>query len=340
MVTLKDVGARAGVSISTVSLVLNGRDAGRVKPAISDRVRAAAEELQYLPNLVARSLRSSQTHTIGVLSDEVASTPYAGQMISGAQRAAWARGYLLMLIDTGGDPELEPVAMKSLNQRSMDGLIYASMYHRRVRLPAWPAGTPLVLLDGKPARDEPVDWVVPDERQGAEDAVALLIAAGHRRIGFLNSDQNVPAVAEREAGYVAAMRRSGTPVDDSFTVSLDATSPSEIRRAAAALLSRSDRPTAVFCYADHVAAGVYQVAASLGIDVPTDLSVVGFDNDVRMIEALTPGLTTIQLPHEAMGEWAIERVLRRIDDPSGVGDHIGRLMPCPVIERRSIAAPR
>jgi len=339
MTTLKDVGRHAGVSASTVSLVLNDRDSGRVKPEISKRVRQAAVDLGYRPNLVARSLKTNQTHTIGLLSDQVASTPFAGRMLQGAQQTAWDAGYLLMLIDTAGNDALEEPAVQALLQRNMDGLIYASTYHREVALPRVPTTTPFLLLDGRPAGDERVDWVAPDEQGGAESAVRLLLKAGHRRIGFINSGEAIPAAEGRLRGYVAAIREGGSEVDPSLTVTLADRSMSAIEAASLEMLERSDRPSAVFCFNDRVAAGVLRAAAQAGIAVPRELSVVGFDNDESIIEHLTPGLTTVALPHREMGEWATTRLIERIKaGPAGL-PAMSLLMPCALVERASVAPP-
>src|ERR1700709_1905861 len=117
MLTMKDVAEKAGVSISTVSLVLSGRDEGRVRPERGAMIRQIAEELGYLPDLMARGLKTRRSHTIGFLSDHVASFPFAGQMLAGAQQVAYEAGYLLLLIDTAGNAEMEPEAVRSFVQR-------------------------------------------------------------------------------------------------------------------------------------------------------------------------------------------------------------------------------
>src|SRR3954447_2436491 len=124
--TLRQIAERLGVSVSTVSLVLNDRDGGRVSPETAQRIRRAADEMGYLPNLSARGLKTRQTRTLGLLSDGVASVPFAGQMLAGAQVAAWQEGYVLLLVDTAGDKQLEEPAVKSLLQRNIEGLILAA----------------------------------------------------------------------------------------------------------------------------------------------------------------------------------------------------------------------
>lgn len=340
MVTMKDVARVAGVSISTVSLVLSGRGVGRITVEISDRVRAAAADLQYEPNLIAQGLRTRQTRTIGLLSDRVASTPFAGKMLASAQKEAWQSGYLMLLIDTAGDQAMEEPATRALLQRNVEGLIYASMYHRKVQLPKVPSKLPLVVLDGQPSSDQHADWIVPDERGGAEKAVNALISAGHRRIGFCNDGEPIPASAGRLQGYCDALNGAGIPFDPALVANATTNTAEPGRQTAHALLALEDSPTALFCFSDIMAAGAFRAAAERGLRIPEDLSIVGFDNQELVIDALTPGLTTVDLPHEQMGAWAARRIIARIQSSGEPAPPTHQLAPCELIERASIAAPR
>jgi len=341
MLTLKDVAEKAGVSVSTVSLVLNGRDAGRIRPELSERVREIADALGYVPDLMARGLKTRRTHTIGLLSDQVASIPFAGQMLGGAQAVANHEGYLLLMIDTDGDRDLEKDAVTSLVQRNVEALIYASAYHREVDLPAVPDRIPLIVLDGLPVDPASrADWVVPDERGGAYAAVTALIEAGHRRIGFCNYHEDIPASRQRLEGYRDALESAGIAFDSTLVVEIEQSTTEAAREPARRLLFRSDRPSGVFCFGDQVAFGFYQVAEKLGLRVPDDLSVVGFDNQQYVADALHPGLTTVQLPHRAMGEWAVRTALERIRTPrSERGAPRTHRMICELVVRDSVAPP-
>lgn len=338
MAKLADIAERVGVSVSTVSLVLNGRASGRVRTDSADRIREVADELGYLPNLHARGLRTRQTKTIGLLADRVATAPFASEMLAGAQEAAWAAGYILLLVDTAGNRELEAPAINSLLQRNVDALIIATHFHHDVVLPAVPL--PMVVLDGRPSGpDAHADSVVPDEEAGGYRAAELLIEAGHRRIGMLNlpPDEYVAARLRRR-GYEAALAAHGIPLDESLVVEATEVSAAAGRSAAERLLGRPDRPTAVFCASDRIAFGLYQVAQRLGMQIPAHLSVIGFDNQIVVSENLEPGLTTVQLPHRAMGEWAAEQTIARIRGQAS-GASVHRLVPCPIVERDSVAAP-
>jgi LacI family transcriptional regulator len=340
LVTLKDIAKEVGVSISAVSLVLNDRGSGRVNPEAAAKIKAVADELGYVPNLLARSLKTKQSLTIGLLADGVASTPFAGPMVAGAQIAASEFGYLLMLIDTVGMRGLETQAVKALLQRNIEGLIVAPDYNSRVKLPRVPRSLPIVVLDGQPDEDAgPADWVAPDEAGGAATATQHLIEAGHRRIAMCNlADDRYIARDLRRQGYEGALRQAGYVPDPSLHVFSRELTAAAARATSLELLQRSDRPTAVFCFSDKLAFGVYQAAAQLGLRIPEDLSVVGFDNHPFVAESLLPGLTTVQLPHHYMGEWAARRLIARsrAEDSTGIVSHLAE---CPLVERGSVAPP-
>jgi LacI family transcriptional regulator len=341
MLTMRDIAERVGVSVSTISLVLNGRDQGRVNGEVAARIRAVAEELGYVPNHLARSLKTRQTHTIGLVSDRVATVPFAGHMLAGAQRTAWEEGYLLLLIDTSGNEDLQGPAIRSLLQRNVEAMIFAATYHRKVEIPPIPSSVPVVVLDGRPSDPQSTaDFVVPDEAGGARGAVAHLIAAGHRRIGFCTVPGEYPvAAALRQQGYEDALRAAGITPDPSLVVAADDAGTRAAREPARRLLARPDRPTAVFCFGDQIAMGFYQVAQELGLAIPADLSIVGFDNQQFVADSISPGLTTVQLPHAEMGAWAARRALSRIRREPGPAEPRGFLMPCPLVVRDSVAPP-
>jgi LacI family transcriptional regulator len=339
VITMKDVARAAGVSVSTVSLVLSGRGSGRITAEVADRVRAAAAELQYAPNLLARGLRTRQTHTIGLLSDSVASTPYAGMMLGAAQQEAWASGYLLLLIDTAGTPELEEPATQALLQRNIEGLIYASMYHREVPLPEVPGHVPLVLVDGRPTAEGRADWIVPDEEGGAELAVRALLDAGHRRVAFCNNAEPIPASFGRERGYRRALVDAGIPFDPSLVVRATTGTADAGAVAVHDLLSRPSPPTAIFCFNDRIAVGAFRAASERGLRVPDDLSVVGFDNQEFIVDVLAPALTTVELPHTQMGTWAARQVIERLRSPGQTAPPRHEYAPCRLVVRDSISSP-
>jgi LacI family transcriptional regulator len=338
VVGIKDVAERAGVSTATVSLVLNGSPS-RISEATAEVVRRAASELDYRPDPTARSLRTKRTQMIGLLSDYIVTTPYAGQMIRGAQEAAWERGHLVLIANTEGEHEREDGLISALLARRLDGYLYASMFHRVDRMPAALSGMPIVGLDVELGNAGPS--FVPDDFRGGKEAAEILLAAGHHRIGHLGGRLSTPATAMRSEAFSQALTAAGS-FDPSLVVYYpedDPQSASEFgEEAALGLLRRADRPTALFAFNDQMAIGVFRAAAKLGLRIPEDLSVVGFDNQELIAEELRPQLTTLQLPHLEMGRRATSRL---IDLLLGVGDPtptIERLL-CPVVHRASVGPP-
>ncbi|MBO9706362.1 MAG: substrate-binding domain-containing protein, partial [Arthrobacter sp.] len=243
-------------------------------------------------------------------------------------------------IDTVGDRGLETPAVKALLQRNIEGLIVATDYHSTVSLPRVPRHLPVVVLDGTPGPEErAADWVVPDEAGGAAAATRHLLEAGHRRIAMCNlADERYVARRLRREGYETALRAAGLTPDPELHVEAADLTAEAAREAAMSLLLRPDRPTAVFCFSDKLAFGIYQTAAQLGLRIPEDLSVIGFDNQPFLAESVLPPLTTVQLPHEPMGDWAVRQLIRRISDGADAPT-AHHLAPCPLIIRESVAPP-
>jgi LacI family transcriptional regulator len=335
-VTIRDVAAEAGVSVTTVSHVLNHFSGARVSDDTRERVQAAARRLGYAANGLARGLRLQRSQTLGLLSDEIATTPYAGRIILGAQETASARGWLLILLTTGNDPHVEQREIRALAQHRADGVLYATMYHRKVEVPAELRTMPVVLLDASSA-DPAISSVVPDEFGGAQAAVRHLLEHGHRSIGFVNNEDDIPATHLRLDGYRAALAAAGVPYRPEL-VTAATTDARSGYRAAIRLLDRADRPTALFCFNDRLAMGAYRAAAELGLTIPLDLSIVGYDDQELIAAGLYPGLTTVALPHYEMGAWAVTTMIDLLEGRLD-GDPPRITMPCPLIERESVAAP-
>ena len=331
MVTLAQVAQQAGVSTATASLVLSGKSEGRVGARTAQRVRDAAEELGYVRDALAGGLRTKRTLTLGVLGERVLSTPYAVSMIDGILNASRDLGWSVIFTDSGGDPEQTRRAANELRSRRVDAIVQAAMYHQKVRVPA--GLTNVAVLNGFADRDS-IMGVVPDEADAAREAVVHLLELGHRRIGHItHDDETTTAVSLRRDAYEAALRQAGIPLDPTLVVA-GGNDPAGADASARQLLDREDRPTAVFCYNDGMAAGVYRVAASLGLSIPEDLSVVGFDDLLLISTNLAPPLTTMRLPHYEMADWLVRRL--------ATGDvlAITHRFPCELVVRESTAPPR
>ncbi|MDP9366032.1 MAG: LacI family DNA-binding transcriptional regulator [Chloroflexota bacterium] len=334
--TIADVARRAGVSATTVSFVLNEVADVRIADETRDRVRAAAADLGYRPNAAARLLRTRRSDTIGFVTDAVASSPYAGAIVRGAQETAWAHGKVLIIVNTNHNDAIKASAVETMLERRVEGFISAADYHQPVVPPAVPAGVPIVLLDCY-ATDRSVPSVVPDEVGGGRTATEALLATGHRRIGFVNLTPGIPAAIGRLDGYRQALAARGIPYDEALIRYVREGLGHGLGQGYAAardLLALPDPPTALFCGNDRTALEAYDAIKERGLRIPRDVAVVGFDNQEIIALRLRPPLSTVALPHYEMGAWAVEYLLRPDGPPPG--EPVQHKMPCPYVERASV----
>jgi LacI family transcriptional regulator len=330
--TIGDVARLAGVSTTTVSFVLNDVLGSGISERTRTRVRASAHELRYRPNATARLLRTDRSYTIGFVTDEIASTPFAGDVIKGAQEAAWEAGKILTIVNTGENREIEESAVGMMLERRVEGIIFAAMYHRAVEPPADSREVPTVLLN---CFSEDGSWasVVPDEVSGGRTATEVLLDKGHERVGFINLPRGVPATVGRLEGYERALGARGLPFDDSLVRYGDGTAGGGYRLAAG-LMRALDPPTAIFCGNDPTAMGAYEALKERGLRIPEDVAVVGFDNQELIAAHLRPALSTVALPHHEMGRWAVEYLIEKakLGETSPTRHAIG----CPYVGRESV----
>lgn len=329
-VTLADVAARAGVSRSTASFVTAGRKDMRISADAARRVLEAAAELGYRPNLTARSLRTTVTHTFGLLSDTIATEQFAGEMIHGALDAALHHGRLLFVAETQADPAVEERYIRDMTDRQVDGLVYAAMYTSVVTLPASLRGHPLVLLNCL-SDDIRTPAVIPDEVNAGRAAARALLDAGHRDGIHLIGDgePDLLAYRERVAGIAEVLRAAGVRLAGHTACGWW---PGPAYQAVSALLARTPRPAALICLNDRIALGAYQAAQATGLGIPGDLSVISFD-DSDLASWLQPQLTTVALPHYALGRQAVNLL--------AAGDVKAQVhrVPMPIRSRASVAPP-
>lgn len=323
-VTLADVARATGVSSSTASLVLSGRGSElRISEAVQQRVRAAASDLGYRPNIVSVGLRKGATRTLGFLSDTVATSQLAGDMIKGAIDAAREQGYLLFIGETEGDDGAERRLLDAMADRRVDGLVLASMFTRRRALPPDLDRIPTVLLNTLPADPSTLPAVIPDEAAAGRAAAELLLAAGHRDLHLIGAgpaEDDVPpgtvAAVERLAGITAALADAGLrPASGRLLTSWQ---PPDGWEATRSVLAAHPRPGALICFNDRLAFGAYQALQEAGLRVPQDVSVVSFD-DNPIAGWLRPGLTSFAIPHEELGRTAVEMLLATVTRAAGPG---------------------
>src|SRR6266446_740701 len=267
---MSDIARLAGVSRTTVSFVLNNHVSSASIPAeTKDRVLNAAKRLSYRPNLAAKGLRTNRTHTIGFITDEIATTPHAVKSIKGAQDEALAHGKLLLIVNTGSDASVKETAIEMMLERQVEGIIYAAMYHQEIALPVNMYEGFAVLLDCFCA-DRSLPSVVPDEIQGGRTATEMLLQKGHRRIGFINNVDPIPATFGRLQGYKQALASLEIPFDPALVRSARSDAAGAYDRALE-LMDHPERPTALFCFSDTMAMGAYDALRKLGLRIPEDV---------------------------------------------------------------------
>lgn len=330
-VTMADVARHAGVSRSAVSFVLNDRRSVSIAEDTRDRVLAAAAELGYRPNAGARALAKKQSDWYGLVT-EIVTAPFAVDIIKGAQDRALIDEKYLLIASTESDPVAETAAIERLLEQRVEGLLYAATWHRAVQIPEIAREVPTVLVNCFDA-DGRYPAIVPDERTGGRRATERLLAAGHRRIGFINLDPDIPAAVGRRVGYHEVLREAGVAPDEKLEISGHATADGGYV-AASALLDLADPPTAIFCANDRMAMGAYDAIKERGLRIPQDIAVIGFDNQELIAAYLRPGLTTVALPFEQMGARGVDLLAAIIAGQStGTGTVT---VDCPLLERASV----
>ena len=304
-VTIGDVARSAGVSVATVSKVINHRYG--VAERTSTRVQTVIDELGYESSLVARSLRSLRTHVIGILVAEF--EPFSTELLKGVSSAVQGTGYELLAYSGGGragsTEGWERRYLSRLSGTLIDGAILVTPTVVDAQ-----HGIPVVAVDPHtgPSGFPTVDA---DSFTGALTATEHLVSLGHRRIGFLGGRPDLESARLREAGYLEALRRAGIPADAAL-MRIGGYRPGTADQPAHELLTLADRPTAIFAANDLSAIKTMEVARALGLRLPDDLSVIGFDN-VPESALATPPLTTINQPIQRMGYEALKLLVDLID---------------------------
>lgn len=305
--TLRDVATSAGVSRTTASYILNGRaDEMRISSTTVAKVQAAVADLDYRPNRSARSLRTQRTATVGLISDQIAGEQYGSSMLTGASLAARELDHLVVMGESGGDPEIERLLIEEMLERDVDGVVYATRTARAVRLPRGLRGVRSVLLNCE-APAERLASVVPDDEGGGRAAAAVLLAAGVQDVAVVGQDPTLEATAgpRRMAGIQAELSTRGIKVADHILCDW---SVPEGFVATRRWLAGGGRAAGLICMNDRLAMGAYQALAEAGLRVPEDVSVVSFDGS-SLADWLRPAVTSVELPFAELGALAVRRLL-------------------------------
>jgi len=323
-VTIHDVAKAAGVSTSTVSLVLNGK-LDRMRPDTSERVLKAVADLGYSTNEMARALKTGYVPTIGLVVPTVAN-PFWGEFARCVEHAAMAKNYQVLLCNAEGAPEREQRYVESMLARGIRGVILGSspLSLRHIAGVA-KRGLQIVAFDRLTLNDAglELDSVRVDNGLGAKLALEHLLALGHRRIAFVSGPISSANRRDRLEGYRATLRAAGITPETRLEWTENATASdeeeivTEIGRAAAvSLLRRPEPPTAFFAVNDMTAVGVYAGCRELGLSIPHDISVVGFD-DIHLCRIMNPPLTTVRQPLESLMQSAVDLLIARMEREKG-----------------------
>jgi LacI family transcriptional regulator len=328
---LADVAKHAGLSITTVSMVLNDRPNSRISEEARSRVLESALELNYRPNISAKTLKTSKNNMIGFISDEVATTRFASGLIRGALKASLSSNHAMLVMETGGDYALEVEAFNTLSDRQVDQIIFASMRAREIELPPVSQSTRIVMLNAT-NQLHPLS-VLPDEFQGGRTAITALLENRRKpRIALIGKNRRVEesifdsiTIPLRVSGMKEQLKLLGASIE--IEIETNSWDPEDGFEATEKLLKSRSDITALICMNDRLAFGAYQAISNSMKSIPSDIAIVSFDND-PLGSHLKPGLTTVALPHEEMGSKAVKLLL---------GESIRQsiLVPMPLISRES-----
>lgn len=327
--TMTEIALACGVSQATVSLVLNAAPGTRISASTRDMVQKKAAEIGYHVSQRAPGRRP----VIAMLINDLTSTPHVAGLIEGVSEAANEAGFLVSVIPTSGDDKAEQSAMDLLDSLSIRGVIYARLITQEVVVPARLNEWPCILLNCYVARDV-LPSVIPGDQAAGLTAVLTLLEAGHRRIAFIGGEDSIEASRERLKGYKRALATRDVPFDSALVVKGGWTISGGYR-AMTKLLTITDPPTAVFCFCDRTAVGVYNAAMVAGLTVGRDISVIGFDNESFTADMLPP-LSTMELPHADMARQAVEDLLSIMDGKKPLARPARLKFDCEMIKRKSV----
>ncbi len=335
-VTLRDVARVAGVHAGTVSRALNPETRGLVNERTAERVLAAAKELGYRPNPIARGLRTNRSHTIGVLVPDLMNPLFAA-VVRGIEDGLRDGGYTPLIANTDNDSDRERVAFEAMSARQVDGFIAATARRDHWLLAdAVAVGVKIVLVNRRVDSDA-LPAVTGDDHTGIRLAVEHLAGLGHQRIAHLAGSQALYTGWSRHQGFLDAMGALGLEVDPGLIVFSEAFTEPEGARCCGELLERRRDFTAIVAGNDLLALGCYDALEERGLRCPEDFSVVGY-NDMPFVDRFQPALSTVRVPHYELGSTAAHLMLEQIQGTDEPARQL--LLPPELVIRASTAAPR
>lgn len=332
--TIKDVAAHAGVSVATVSAVVNNNK--YVSPDLTQRVQESIAALGYERNSLAQGLKKQTSQTIGLIISDI-SNPYFTSVVRGVEDVANARGYSLILGNTDEDVKKEINYLRLLESKRVDGLIMARpAAGNHSFLESWPTNRlPLVSI-GYLSKDESIDAVLIDNEMGARLAVEHLIALGHRRIGIVTGLPGITATEERLAGYQQALAAHGIPFNPALVAEGNLRIDGGERGTLHLLTQAAEPPTALFVTNGLMVIGALQAIDRVGLRCPEDIALVGFD-DFEWAAVMRPRLTTVRQPTYEIGQRAAQVLFDRLEQRD-VAPQVIRLQPQLIVRESSGAA--
>lgn len=329
-VTLRDIAELTGFSINTVSRALNNKE--EVHSDTRAKILATADKLGYRPNRLAKGLRSNKTGTIGVVVTDVAN-PFFSALVKGIAKAARDLDYSIILQDSDEDYAGEEEAIQVLLAEQVDGILITPVQSQQQTVERLTAAHFPFVLVGRYFHDLDTNYVVPDDYQGGFIATEHLLQQGYERIAMVNGPLHISSARERLEGFSDALNQYHVPIDESL-VATGALTVEEGINLSRSILKRVPRPSAIVCYSDFVAFGVMQAIREIGLSIPEDIAVVGFD-DVRMASCLQVPLTTVRSPKEELGRQAMQLLVRMLKDNHNVAETDKRKLDVALVVRES-----
>lgn len=333
-VTIKEIAKETGLSIASVSYVLNGKEG--VGPETREIVMEAVSRLGYVPSYTARGLASSHSNLIGVCSPQTEpgsrlmfDNPFYSRLFSSIEYECRINGYHVIISGTDADESF----LKLAQQRGLDGMIIIGSYSKEFYSELKKAGIPIVLIDTYQNPEEFHEVKIDDERGGFM-ATRYLIDNGHKNIAFISGALIECGVTQlRYNGYKQALLKSGISLDERFVYPGTVSFESGMNNAKK-VVRQTPEVTAIFCTADIIGVGVIKSLIEMGVKVPDDISVIGFDN-LNISEYTSPSLTTVSQDIELKGKAAVDIIIKEINDKINTPQH--RVLPLEIIERQSVS---